>query len=163
MLGRLFPKTVDNRFRGYRVALWLYVLLVFSKIGTALLHILSPDGGAQSISTIPLNAYPAGAAQNIIALFARMGMVQLLLGSVFVVVLLRYRALIPLMYGLMVLSYLGDRMAGYFKPLVLGGISGAAAPAMLFMAATVLGLVLSLTGRGYDFGQPSAAPPMPQK
>lgn len=163
MLNRLFPKTIDNRFRGFQAALWLYVLLLFPYVGTSLVHIFNADGGAQSVSTIPLNTYSGGAAQNIIALYARMGEAQLLLGLVFVLVLIRYRALIPLMYLLLILNYVGERAVGYYKPLVLAGISAAAAPRLLFAAITVIGLVLSLMGRGYDFGRPSAAPPMPEK
>ena len=40
---------------------------------------------------------------------ARMGLEQLLLGLIFVVVLVRYRALIPLMYAVAVLHYSGRR------------------------------------------------------
>jgi hypothetical protein len=47
------------------------------KLGIGLVHILRADGGAQSVSTIPLDTNPAGTAQNVIALFARMGLLSL--------------------------------------------------------------------------------------
>ena len=73
MLERLTPRNLDDGFRGHRAALWLFVPIVSMRIAISLLHIFSADGGAQSISTMPLDSYPAGASQNVIAMFARMG------------------------------------------------------------------------------------------
>ena len=149
MLNRILPERIDNRYRGHRVALWLFVLVTLQKLGLSLAHLFKDDGGAQSVSTIPLDSYPAGAAQNIIALFARMGLEQLLLVAVFVVVLVRYRALIPLMYVVVVVHYFASRGVGLMKPLVLAGTSGARTPALVIAVISVIGLVLSLTGRRY--------------
>ena len=150
MLNRLFPERLDNHYRGYKLALWLFVPLTFMKVATSLLHIFSADGGARSISTIPLDSYPLGAAQNVIALFARMGLEQLLLGLLFVVVGLRYRAMIPLMYVLMAVSSFALEGLAHGKPLALAGTSGAKVPFMVLTAMTLLGLVLSLLGKGYE-------------
>src|SRR6188474_1548129 len=105
-LTRLLPERIDNHYRGHPVGLWLFVPITLQKVAMSLTHLLKADGGAQSISTIPLDSYPSSAAQNIIALFARMGLEQLVLGSLLVLVLLRYRAMIPLMYVLIVAHYL---------------------------------------------------------
>jgi len=149
MLARILPAGVDNRFRGQVVALWLFVPLALMKVMLGVTHIVRADGGAQSVSTMPLDTYPAGAAQNIIGLMARMGLEQLLLGLIFVVVLLRYRALIPLMYLVAVLHFLGSKVIGEMKPLALAGVSGAATMHLIVGAISVAGLVLALTGRGY--------------
>lgn len=149
MLARIFPSGVDNRFRGLAPALWLFVPLVVMKLGLGVAHIFRADGGAQSVSTMPLDTYPAGAAQNIVGLMARMGLEQSLLGLVFLVVLLRYRALLPLMYLIAVLHFLGGRAIGAMKPLALAGVSGAATVHLVLGAISVVGLLLSLAGRGY--------------
>lgn len=153
MLSRLFPTIVDNRFRGVVLALWLFVPLALMKLALGIAHIFRADGGAQSVSTIPLDAYPAGAAQNIVGLFARMGLEQLLLGLLFLVVLARYRALVPLMYLVAVLHFLGSRGIAAMKPLALAGASGAANLHLVIGAVALLGLVLSLGGRGYRRGR----------
>jgi hypothetical protein len=147
MLSRLFPAVIDNRFRGHVLALWLFVPLTLMNVLMALGHIFRADGGAQSVSTIPLDTYPAGAAQNIIALMARMGLEQLLLGLVFVLVLLRYRALIPLMYALVVLHFIGLKGVAWMKPLALAGVSGANILHLVLGAVGVIGLLLSLLRR----------------
>jgi hypothetical protein len=149
MLSRIFPGRVDNRFRGRTLALWLFVPLALLKLALGLVHILRADGGAQSVSTIPLDTYPAGASQNVIALMARMGAEQVLLGLLFLVVLLRYRALVPLMFLLAVAHYELSQVVATMKPLALAGVSGAATMHMVIGVVSIAGLLLSLSGRGY--------------
>jgi hypothetical protein len=150
VLRRILPARVDNIYRGHPVGLWLFVPIALIKFSQSLTHLLKHDGGAQSISTIPLDAYPPGAAQNIIGMFARLGLEQFLLASIFLLVLIRYRALIPLMYVLMVAQFLGGKIVAQFKPLVLAGTSGVSTPFLVIAVLSVVGLVLSLIGRGYD-------------
>ena len=157
MLKRILPERIDNRYRGHPLALWLFVLVALQKLGVSLTHLFKADGGAQSISTIPLDSYPAGAAQNIIGLYARLGLEQILLVALFVLVLVRYRAMIPLMYVVVVVHYLASRGVGVMKPLVIAGTSGARTPALVVAVLSVIGLVLSLTGRRYaDVGDLAA-------
>ena len=148
-MSRLLPARIDNRYRGHVLALWLFVPVALQRVALGLTHLLKADGGAQSISTIPLDSYPPAAAQNVIGLFARMGLEQLLFGALCLLVLLRYRALIPFMYLLIVAHYLASRVVGQIKPLVLAGTSGARTPTLVIAMLCVLGLVLSLSGRGY--------------
>jgi len=148
-LTRLLPQRIDNHYRGHPVGLWLFVPITLQKVAMSLTHLLKADGGAQSISTIPLDSYPPSAAQNIIALFARLGLEQLVLASLLVLVLLRYRAMIPLMYVLIVAHYLGSRVVAETEPLVLAGTSGVQTPFLVIAILSVLGLILSLTGKGY--------------
>jgi len=148
-MSRLLPERIDNHYRGHVLALWLFVPVAVQRVALGLTHLLRADGGAQSISTIPLDSYPSSAAQNVIGLFARMGLEQLLFGSICLLVLLRYRALIPLMYLLIVAHYLASRLVGQVKPLVLAGSSGARTPMLVIAILCALGLVLSLSGRGY--------------
>ena len=149
MLSRILPPRIDNRFRGHAAALWLFVPLVFMKVALGMAHIFRADGGAQSVSTMPLDTYPHGAAQNIIGLMARMGLEQLLLGLLFVVVLLRYRALVPLMNAVAVEHYAAQLAIAAMKPLALAGTSGASTMHLVIGVISVAGLLLSLLGRGY--------------
>jgi hypothetical protein len=149
MLHRIFPARIDNRYRGCNLALWLFVPITIMRITISVVHIFYADGGAQSISTIPLDTYPAGAAQNVIALFARMGLDQLFLCLLFVLVLIRYRAMIPLMYLVIVVQYIAEQGIVHIKPLSLAGTSAARAPALVLTVLSICGLVLSVLGKGY--------------
>ena len=114
----LLPRQVDNDYRGHPVALWVFVPLTAITIVRSLIHILRADGGAQSIATIPLDTYPPPAAGAVITIFAIWGVSQLLVGLFYLLVLVRYRALIPLMYVSVFLEYLGRMLAGTWKPLI---------------------------------------------
>jgi hypothetical protein len=157
MLQRsLLPARLDNDFHGHKAAIWLFALVTAMKLALGLVHIFSADGGAQTVSHIPLDSYSAGAAQNVVGLFARLGLEQLLLGAVFVVVLLRYRALIPLMFLLALAAQAGAFALAAWKPLSLTVSSGAAPMHLVLAGLYLAGLVLSLLG-----GQSAGAAPGP--
>jgi hypothetical protein len=149
LLSRILPARVDNRYRGHPLGLWLYLPIAAQKVALSLTHLFKADGGAQSISTIPLDTYPASAAQNVVALFARVGLEQLVLGVILLLVALRYRAMIPLMYIVVVGEFLASKLVAQAKPLALAGQSGASTPLLVIAAVSAVGLVLSLIGRGY--------------
>ena len=90
-----------------RVALWLFCAVTTVTVGRSLAHILLPDGGAQSIATVPLDQFSAEGAAAVITSFALWGLSQLLLSVVMVLVAVRYRGLIPAMYLLILMEYLG--------------------------------------------------------
>ncbi len=154
LMDRIFPKRLGNDYRGYPVALWIFVVITLMRVALGLGHIFNPDGGAQSISHIPLDSYPAGAAQNVVALFARMGLEQLVLGVLFVTVVARYRVLIPLAYVVAAIGQLGVFALGSFKPLSLTGTSGALPLHLVLAVLSVAGLLLSLLGPGYATQKP---------
>ena len=148
-LQRIVPECIDNRYRGHPLALWLFVPITLQKLAVSLTHLFTADGGAQSITTMPLDTYPASAAQNIVGLMARQGIEQLMFAMLLLLVLLRYRAMIPLMYVLIVAHYVATKGVAQMKPLVVTGTSGANTPMLVIAIMSVAGLVLSLVGRRY--------------
>ena len=96
-LSLLLPKKIDNSFLGNKVALWFFYLLTAVTLWRSQHHLFSPDGGAQSIATIPLDTYAQGASLTIIGIFALWGLSQLVIGVIYLFACIRYRALIPLM------------------------------------------------------------------
>ncbi len=115
MLERLLPKTIDNHYRGHPLALWVFAPITMVTLWRSLIHMFRADGGAQSIATIPLDSYPDAAATTIVVIFALWGLQQLLVGFAYVVVLVRYRALLASMYLLVVLEYIGRLGLGIWK------------------------------------------------
>ncbi len=150
MWARLLPKTVDNRYSGHPLALWMFVPITVVTIGRSLVHMFKADGGAQSIATIPLDSYSQAAAAAVVLIFALWGLQQLLAGLVYVAVLLRYRALLPFMYLLLLLEYAGRMGLGIWKPMVtLSRPPGARFNFAMIALASVM-LVLSLRDRRGD-------------
>ncbi len=139
LLNRILPPEVDNTYRGNRIALVMFGLLTAVTLWRSQHHMLAADGGAQSIATIPLDTYPEQAAATIIAIFAQWGWSQLLLGLLYLLVLIRYRSLIPLFWVLFVLEYSGRLTVSLFKSIETVGT----APGSVGNApAIVVGLIM---------------------
>ena len=117
LLNAIFPTDANNDYRGSRIAFWGFALITLITIGRSLVHIFKSDGGAQSIATIPLDTYSSGAAEAVVGIFAYWGISQLLFGLVFLLVLLRYRNLIPAMLLFIVVEYVARLASGQFKPI----------------------------------------------
>ena len=64
---RLFPDRIDNAYHGHVVAMWTFAGVTLISIARSLIHVLAPDGGAQSIAMIPLDRMtPPGATANLV-------------------------------------------------------------------------------------------------
>lgn len=117
MLNHVFPQKADNDYQGKPIALWVFAAITIVTIARSLVHIIAPDGGAQSIATIPLETYTDAGARTVVLMFAYWGISQLLMGFVYLLVLIRYRAMIPLMYLLMAAEYGLRLLMGWLKPI----------------------------------------------
>ena len=91
----VLPKTADNVYSGHALPRILFYLIILLTLARSLIHILAPDGGAQSIATIPMNSYGTAAANAVVYLFGVWGLSQLLMGIFYLFVGLRYQSLIP--------------------------------------------------------------------
>src|SRR5262245_63488258 len=127
MLDRIFPPQFDNAYRGHRLALWLFGLLVVVRLGIALGSILNGYQAASSADGIPLDTFPPAASQAVVTLFALLGLVHLMLLLVCILALVRYRTMIPLMFVLLLLEYLCRRLVLLLMPIAGTG----AAPGLL--------------------------------
>ena len=146
-LSRLLPKRFTNEFPGLPAALWAFHALAAMTLWRSWHHLTAHDGGAQSIATIPLDTYPAGAAATVVGLFALWGLSQLIIGLLYLLAAVRYRSMIPLMYLLTIFEYAARMMSGAYKPVETAGAApGAALNLPLMIAAAVL-LALSLIPR----------------
>ena len=97
-LKSIFPKTIDNVLYGHKVSLWFFYLITIVSIIRSLIHMFKADGGAQSIATIPLDSFTVDGASVIVGIFAYWGLLQFMFGLLQLIIALRYKSLIPLMY-----------------------------------------------------------------
>ena len=113
-------------------------------IARSFAHIFLPDGGAQSIATIPLDDFTSSGATVIIGMFAQWGLTQLMFGLLYVIVLWRYQSLIPLMWLFILLEYSGRLFLGFYKPFETVGQAPGGIGNLIFPALAIIMLVLSL-------------------
>ena len=147
-LNNLFPRQITNEFSGLRIALWGFYLLTAITLWRSQHHIFSPDGGAQSIATIPLEKYSDAAASTIIGMFALWGLSQLIVGLIYLIAAIRYRSMIPILYLLSVFEYL--MRATYipaYKSIETAGTAPGAIGNLPFILFSFTMLVLSLWTR----------------
>jgi len=144
MFENLFPKNIDNQYRGMSIAKWVFVAMTILTVGRSLAHIFVADGGAQSIATIPLDAFSSDAAMVIIGMFAQWGLTQLMFGVLYVLVLWRYQSLIPLMWTFILFEYSGRFLLGLYKPFETVGQAPGGIGNMIFPVLAIIMLVLSL-------------------
>jgi hypothetical protein len=107
MLERLFPRQADKSFEGLRPALWLLGLLIFLKLVMSLNSIVNTESIAAGADGIPLASYAAEAARQVLMLFALMALGHLAITLIALAVLIRWRALVPFIY----LVLLGEQLA----------------------------------------------------
>ena len=141
---KLLPAVVDNQFRGIKLSQYAFLLITAATIVRSLIHVFAADGGAQSIATIPLNAYPADAAATVILMFSLWGLSQLLMGIVYLGVYVKYKSLIPMMYVLMIVEYAMRIVIGQMKPIVTVGTAPGSIGNWVMIPVCAVLLVLSL-------------------
>jgi hypothetical protein len=140
----LFPSRIDNTYRGSAVVVGFFVFIAALTLVRSGIHIIAPDGGAQSIATIPLGSFSADASDAVIHLFALWGLSQLIVGVIYIVAILRYRSLIPLLLLLALVEYTVRLLLTWFKPMkTLGTAPGAIGNYVLIPLLLIL-FVLSL-------------------
>lgn len=147
MSDRLLPQRIDNTYRGYKVALWLFGLVVGVRITQSVLIIFNGYSTARDADGVPLDTYTPAAAQTVVALFAQGSLWRLTFCLLCVLVLVRYRSAIPLMFALLLLNYLAGQLIFQFLPLVRTGTPPGPIVNLIIFALMIIGLVLTLRSR----------------
>jgi len=147
MLNKLLPPHLDNAYRGRKLALWLFGFVVLIRSIQSFMIIVNGHSIATSADGIPLDTYPAAAAQTILALFAILSLNRLLISLVCVVVLVRYRSAIPPMFVLLIFGYLGGEILLRFIPIIRVGTPPGPIVNLIMFALMIVGLMLSLWRR----------------
>ena len=147
MFNPLFPRQADNAYRGYKLALWLFALLVLMKAGIGLNSILNGHFVATTADGIPLDTFTPPGAQTVVSLFAILGLSQLMICLVGLLVLVRYRAMIPFMFTLLLLEHLSRRLILAFLPVPRVGTPPGFIVNLVLLALMIAGLALSIRRR----------------
>lgn len=143
-VSNILPNIIDNKYRGNKIALYFFYLITAVTVVRSLIHTFSADGGAQSIATIPLDNYSAQASQTIILIFALWGLSQLIMGIFYVIIALRYKSLIPLMYIFIAFEYLMRLVLGIMKPIVTEETAPGGLANFILIPLAVILFVLSI-------------------
>ena len=144
MLHKLLPQRIDNTYRGHKFALWLFALIVLMKIVIGLNTIFNGRLVATTADGIPLDTFTPAGVQTVLALFAIWGVAHLIICLLCALILARYRAMVPLMFTLLVLEFLSRKLVLYFLPIVRIGSPPGFFVNLALLALMIVGLMLSL-------------------
>ena len=145
MFARLFPKHADNNYRGYKFAILLLVAAVLLRLGMAYAALFDTHGMVQDADSIPIDTWGPAAAATMLYMTKLLGLDHLLLTVVAVVVLIRWRSLIPFAFLLLLAEQLGRFSLKLANPIPRTGISYVPIdPNLVIIAALLIGLALSL-------------------
>lgn len=149
MLARIFPKKLDNDYRGLVLAVWLLVLFLLVKTFASITQIgLNPRWTGhdvlQGVERVPLDTFGTTAADAALVLFAWWGLTGLLPTLLGLIAVVRYRAMVPMIYLLMAINKIGEQVIVETSPLVRMLGEGAPTP-LIAIAVLLIGFGMSLT------------------
>lgn len=155
MFKRLLPRHIDNTYHGHKLALWLFALIVLMKSAVSINSIFNGYSVAVSADGIPLDTFTPAGAQAVVAAFAAWGLAQLTICLLCLLVMARYRAMVPFMFALLLLEHLGRRLIFWVMPIVRTGTPPGFYVNLVLAVLMAVGLALSLRSRG---GRQDASP-----
>jgi hypothetical protein len=153
MLARLFPRQFDNAYAGSRIAAWILGVLLLLKGVMGFNAMVFTRMVAGGVDRIPLDSYGPSGARMVLVFFSLWGLWQLLVSLLGVLVLIRYRAMIPLILLLLTLEQFGRKGLFLLHPDPAAPAAAAAGFSTAFLinagfsVALVAALVLSLMRR----------------
>ncbi len=147
MLNQLLPQRADNTYPGHKLALTLFGLLLLMKTATSLGSIFNGYTAATSADGIPIDSYTPAGARTVLSLFALLGLSNFIICCIGIVVLVRYRSLIPFMFGLFLLQQLSRQLIFKFFPIDRTGTPPGSTMNLVILAVMLVGFAFSLWRR----------------
>ena len=144
MLQRFLPQRLDNEYRGRKLALWLFGLVVLTKSVQSLSIIFAGSYTAAGADGIPLSTFPSEVAETVLAIFAQQSLWRLTFCLFCLIALFRYRSAVPLMFGMLVVNYLAGQLIFRLVPLPHVGTPPGPTINLVLFSLMVVGLVLSV-------------------
>ena len=143
----ILPRCIDNNYRGRKLALWFFWVVVVMRGLQGLSLIFNGHSIVRNADGIPLETFPIAASQSIVAMFVISGLSRLILSLLGVLAFVRYRSAIALMFTLLALDQLGKELLLHFYPLFRVGNPIGPTVNLILLVLTFIGLVLSLWGK----------------
>ena len=156
MLSRLLPPVVNFTYTGSRVSLWLLGLVLFLKLAIALGAIFNGHYAASVADGIPIDSYTPQGTQAFLSVFASLGLSQLILSLLGVLLLLKYRPLVPIYLLVLLVEYLARKGVNAYMPIARSGNAPGGAINWAIFGVMLLAFVLSMRQRNVPQLPPEA-------
>ncbi len=154
-MNLLFPKAIDNQFRGRWIALVLFVPIVLMKIAigwnvAGLNPYMSPYEILRDVDGVPMDSFARAAVSEIEYFGASWGVATVIIGLFGLLALIRYRAMIPLAILMVFLEQSWRQVASIAERLTANSNDALATGSLINIAFSILllaALLLSIIPR----------------
>jgi hypothetical protein len=153
MLSRLLPSLANFTYTGSRVSLWLLGLVLILKLVIALGAIFNGHYAASVADGIPIDSYTPQGTQAFLSVFASLGLSQFVLALFGVLILLRYRPLVPILLLVLLLEFLARKGIGAYIPIARSGDAPGGPINWAIFGVILLAFLLSLRPRNVPQSQ----------
>lgn len=143
MVNLLLPPVFDNHYRGRKLALWLLAAVVLMKGAMGMNCIFNGYVVATSADGIALDTFTPAGARAVVSFLALWGLSQLIFSLLGALALVRYRAMVPLVFLLLLLEQLSRKLILLAMPIAKVGAPSALSINVALIAFIVIGLALS--------------------
>ena len=147
MFNQLVPRQADNSYEGRKLALWIFALVLLVLAAMSVNSIFNGHYVAKDIDGLPLDTYTLAGVQAVVSLFAIWGGAQLIIVMLGIITMLRYRALVPLMFLALLFQRLLMRVIHYYLPIAKPEGVSISWFIVLLMSLMALGFILSIWRR----------------
>ena len=119
LINKILPETINNDFNGSKIALYGFYPILAMMIFRSLTHFLSESAGLVNIANINILPLIDGInPNNLVYLFASLwGASQLILTLLIIVIFLKYKSLLPLLWIILIIDILFRFVSGSIHPL----------------------------------------------
>ena len=119
LINKILPETLNNDFNGSKIALYGFYPILAMMIFRSITHFLSESAGLVNIANINILPLIDGIdPNNLVYLFASLwGASQLILTLLIIVIFLKYKSLLPLLWIILIIDILFRFVSGSIHPL----------------------------------------------
>lgn len=144
MFGRLFPKEFDNAYRGHWLALVILGLLLLLRLAQTGIGLVDPILVIRGPDGMLFDTFNAPAQATFTYVFRLLCFVNLLICLIGVLALVRYRAMVPLIYLVVLFLLAGQKVIGLLNPIPRAPEAPGGMIVLAMLAVTLLGCLLSV-------------------
>jgi hypothetical protein len=141
------PRSIDNNYRGQKLALWIFWVVVVIRAAQGASLIINGYSIVKDADGIPLETFPVAASQSIVGMFAISGGSRIVLSALCILTFVRYRSAIPLMFAVLALDQIAKELLLQFYPLYRIGSPIGPIVNLVLLFLTIAGFSLSVWGK----------------
>jgi hypothetical protein len=144
MFSRLFPKQFGNAYRGHWLGLVILGLMLFFRLAQTTMGLIDPVLVIRGPDGILFDTFNGPAQTAFTYVFRLLCFLNVLICLIGVLALVRYRAMVPLIYLVLLLLLAGQKVLGMLYPIPRAPDAPGGMIVLAMLAVSLLGFLLSL-------------------